>query len=84
MKKLVLILSLFFASVSFMKANTISQQNQDVEKKVAIDATEKYDIGGSVRMHCTTTSTTSYYENGDGSFDIITVSHTHCEPVEVQ
>ncbi|HFX17779.1 MAG TPA: hypothetical protein ENK64_01385 [Flavobacteriales bacterium] len=80
MKKLVLILTLMFAIG--MNANTISNnlKKQEMVQIMPLKTFEMPEIAG--RWHCTTTATTVRYDNPDGSYDEITIIHTHCEQIE--
>ncbi len=75
MKKLVLLLTLFFA-IS-MQANTIKEKQNlklDVKK---VEMPEK--AGG---YKCTSTAHTYTSDDGNGGFYQVTVVVTHCVPVE--
>ena len=75
MKKIVLILALFFAIG--MQANTIKEKhdiNLDVKK------VEMPEISGKYK--CTTRTYVYTTQNPDGSYDTLVMTYIHCEPIE--
>ena len=75
MKKLVLILALFFAIG--MQANTIKEKRN---LKLDVKKVEMPEIGG--QYHCVSRSYTYVVHYDDGSYDEITITKTHCEPIQ--
>ncbi len=75
MKKLILLLALFFAMG--MQANTIKEKN---DVKVTVRKVEMPD--NVKRYKCTSETQTSHYDDGNGGYYDVSITITHCVPIE--
>ncbi len=75
MKKLVLLIALFFAMG--MQANTIKEKN---DVKADVQKIEMPEQGG--RYKCTSQTQTSHYDDGNGGYYDVSITITHCVPIQ--